>query len=301
VREHGRPTVLTVHVSLPLHGPAAREGRAVLRGAELALERSRVRGVRLVVGDEAKALDNARRAAEDPDAIAYLGEQHSAAVARTQSVLADADLLQLAPLATQHTLGGATLLRLCADDAEIAHDIAGWLVERGARRLVVAHDHDEDYGVPVGELCADGAAARGLDVRLRPVWDVHEPVDYDIEGADAVLYVGMAGSGAVALWQALHEVAPQLWLLGTEGVAQPWLARQLAPGAADRTRFFLGQRGGPALHGAEAMDVVLEALRGGAVDRPAVLAAALARDPHWLARQSGVVAIEGGRLVWDLG
>ena len=56
------------------------------------------------------------------------------------------------------------------------------------------------------------------------------------------LYVGVAGSGAVGLWHDLHALDGDLWLLGTDGVAMPWLAEKLDPSAAGRTRFFTAQR-----------------------------------------------------------
>src|SRR4051794_21347835 len=69
-----------VYVSLPLSGPAARLGREILRGAELALNGS----VDMVVLDsdggddrEEKAVRNAVRAAEDDRALAYLGDFYS--------------------------------------------------------------------------------------------------------------------------------------------------------------------------------------------------------------------------------
>ena len=44
------------------------------------------------------------------------------------------------------------------------------------------------------------------------------------------------------MWNELHRLRPDLWLLGSEGVAEEWLARELDPAAAERTRFFVAQR-----------------------------------------------------------
>src|SRR6188472_2129582 len=43
---------------------------------------------------------------------------------------------------------------------------------------------------------------RGVAVRDRPVWDDDEGPADDLADAQAVLYVGLAGSGAPALWAA---------------------------------------------------------------------------------------------------
>jgi branched-chain amino acid transport system substrate-binding protein len=79
---------VSIYSSLPLTGPQGSDGRDVLRGERLALEQAGGRAgaftVRLVshdaalrghgAWDPARVFGNARRAVEDPSAIAYLGE-----------------------------------------------------------------------------------------------------------------------------------------------------------------------------------------------------------------------------------
>jgi branched-chain amino acid transport system substrate-binding protein len=229
-----------VYASLPLSGPARHLGRELLRGAELALERAADPSLELLALDsggearEQQAVDAARRAARDPDALAYLGDVHSRQVAETSAILGPAGLLQVAPVATWVELGGPTLVRLMPHDGVGAAAIADWLVDTGVEELLVVHDHDPWYGVPVGGMCADAARAGGLAARSRPIWDHDEDRAGDIAGAGAVLYVGVAGSGAVQLWQDLHTANPDLWLLGTEGVAAAWVAEAMSASAADR-------------------------------------------------------------------
>jgi ABC-type branched-subunit amino acid transport system substrate-binding protein len=82
--------VRRVYASLPLRGPAARLGRDLLRGAQLAHERTGAE-VELVVLDsfgedrEDQAAANARLAAGDRDALAYLGDFHSRQVLESAS------------------------------------------------------------------------------------------------------------------------------------------------------------------------------------------------------------------------
>jgi branched-chain amino acid transport system substrate-binding protein len=310
---HYDRAVSRVYVSLPLTGPVASLGRDVLRGAELALDGA----VELVAldsfGDEREvvAAENARRAAADPDALAYLGDLHSSQVIASARVLGEAGLLQVAPVATFAGLGGPTLVRLMPHDGVGARAIASWLVEVGVRRLLIVHDHDDGYGVPVGEMCADAARSRGVTVRARPVWDWDEPWKDDLEGAQALLYVGVAGSGAEGMWRDLHEHDPSLWLLGSEGVAEPWLARSLSPTAAERTRFFVAHRAPFAFYGFEAMSLILDAIDAG--DRAAAVRAARATrdrdsiigrysiddDGHTTTTAYGRLAVVDGALVWD--
>lgn len=307
-----------VYASLPLRGPAARLGRDLLRGARLALERSGA-GVELVALDsfgedrEAQAVANARRAIADPEAVAYLGDFHSSQVLETAPVLGEAGLLAVAPVATFAGLGGSTLVRLTPHDGVGARAIAEWLVEHGVRELLIVHDHDAGYGVAGGGMCDAAARERGLDVRTRPVWDHDEPWQEDVGSAGAVLYVGVAGSGALGLWADLHEHDPNMWLLGSEGVAAGWLAAGMSPSAAERTRFFVAQRASFDLYGHEAMSLVLDAVAAGGDDRTAVTRAARAakdrdsllgrysldEDGHTTATAYGRLAVVDGALVWD--
>jgi branched-chain amino acid transport system substrate-binding protein len=306
-----------VYASLPLSGPAARLGRDVLRGAELALERARDQALELIVsdssGDLERAAENARRAAEDPDVLAYLGDFYSNQVMVTSPILAAAGLLQVAPVATYSELDGPTLVRLSPGDAVGARAIAAWLDEAGVRELLVVHDHDDFYGVPVAAMCADAAGERGVSVRTRPVWDHDQRPADDVGEADALLYVGVAGSGAVELWHRLHAANPGMWLLGSEGVALPWLAAQLSPAAAGRTRFFVAQRAPFAFYGYEAIALITDAVAAGGGDRQATVRAARAtvdRDSilgrysldeggHTTATAYGRLAVVDGELVWD--
>jgi branched-chain amino acid transport system substrate-binding protein len=309
-----------VYVSLPLTGPAARAGRDVLQGARVALETANGAAPELVVFDgfapdrEARAVENARRAAGDPVALAYLGDFHSSQVASAAPILGAAGLLQIAPVATYAGLHGDTLVRLTPHDGVGAQAIAAWLEGGGLDDVLVVHDYGDEYGEPVGAMCAQAARERGLAVRIRPVWDHDEDMLADLGDARALLYVGVAGSGAVGLWDALHAASPELWLLGTDGVAASWLARDISPGAAARTRFFVSARVPLAFYGFEAMALALDAIAAGGEDRAAVSAAARATrdrdsvlgrysidaDGHTTSTAYGRLAVVDGTLVWDV-
>jgi branched-chain amino acid transport system substrate-binding protein len=308
-----------VYASLPLSGPAGHLGRDVLRGAELALEREEDESVELLALDssgqsrEESAAAAARQAAEDPDAVAYLGDFHSSQVMATAPILGTVGLLQVAPVATYAELRGPTLVRLMPHDGVGALAIADWLVGAGVGELLVVHDHGEQYGVPVGTMCVEAARKRGLVVRSRPVWDHDERPAQDLGEAQAVLYVGVAGSGAVQLWHDLHAANPDMWLLGTDGVAVPWLAQALTPAAAERTRFFTAQRAPFGFYGFEAMALILDAVAEGGGERAAVVRAArstvdrdsvlgrysLDSQGHTTSAAYGRLAVEDGELVWD--
>jgi branched-chain amino acid transport system substrate-binding protein len=304
-------------VSLPLRGPSAAAARDVLLGVELVHELRR--SVELVVSDsfgpdrDKQAAANARQAANDDEAVAYIGDFHSSQVFASAPILADAGLLQIAPVATFVGLEGSTLVRLMPNDAVGARAIGAWLDGKGIRSVLVVHDHDEDYGVPVGAMCAEAATAAGLSVRVRPVWD-DRPVRAGLHGADAVVYAGVAGPGIASFWEGLHQLDPTLWLVGTDGIALPHLAEGVSPAAAERTRLFVANRAPFAFYGFEAMALALDSIAVGDGEREAVTRAARAtRDrPSPLGTYSldenglttsadyGRLAVIDRQLVWDL-
>jgi len=290
-----------VYASLPLSGRAGDAGRELLRGAELALEGAGAESVELLALDTGgpervgRAQDAARQAAEDPSAIAYLGDFHSDQVAASSRILGAAGLLQVAPLATWVELGGPTLIRLVPDDRVGASAIADWLVEARVSELLVVHDHDNAYGIPVGGMCVEAARSRGLAVRSRPVWNHDERAADDLGAAQAVLYAGVAGSGAMGLWHELHAADPDLWLLGTEGVAVAWLAEALRPAAAERTRLFVAPTAPLGSYGRDAMSLILDAVAEAGNDWQAIVDAALAR--HTPPTDYGCLAVVDGELV----
>jgi branched-chain amino acid transport system substrate-binding protein len=305
-----------VYVSLPLRGPSARAGREVLRGAELARAN---RAADVVVLDssgvdrEAQAVTNAKRAAFDEAAVAYLGDFHSSQVHATAPILGAAGLVQVAPVATRADLRGPTLVRLMPHDGVGARAVAAWLDEIAVREVLVVHDHDSDYGIPVGQMSVEAARERGIAARHRPVWNHDEDFTADLGSAGAVLYVGVAGSGAVQMWSDLHAANPKLWLLGSEGVAHEWLAHELDPSTASRTKFFVSQRAPLALYGFEATALILDAVGQAGAERGAVLDTIRAtRDrDSVVGRYSldgdghttlgyGRMAVVDRQLVWDL-
>jgi ABC-type branched-subunit amino acid transport system substrate-binding protein len=309
-----------VYASLPLAGPAGWAGRDILRGAELALERSDGDAVELVALDthtadrEGRAAEHARLAAKDEHALAYLGDFHSSQVAATAPILSAAGLLQVAPAATFAGLGGPTLVRLMPSDEGLARGIADWLVQHArVSALLVVHDHDPGYGDPVGRMCANAAMERGIETRSRPVWNQEEGRAGDLAGVEAVLYVGVPGPGTSALWRDLHVVNPGMWLLATDGLAVDWLARAIDADAARMTLFFTAQRAPWGFYGYEAMALILDAVEGSGGTREGAVSAArgthdrdsiLGRysiDEHGLTTSpaSGRLVISAGELVWE--
>ncbi|HEV2814906.1 MAG TPA: branched-chain amino acid ABC transporter substrate-binding protein [Solirubrobacteraceae bacterium] len=351
-----------VYSSLPLQGEYADSARDIVRGIELALERAGapVRHVSLddstpQVGTwtpEAVAR-NARRAARDGRAIAYIGEFNSGASAISLPILNSEGLLQVSPSNTAIGLtargpgtdpgepdkyypsGERTYGRVVPDDRVQGRAAGVVLRDAGIERLLVLHD-GEIYGRGMAMLAAGAARARGIRVvavrRYRGRNAGRLAAEARLRRADGVYFGGVGFTPAVRLWRALGRVRG-LRLFGPDGLAFDDFARRIPAGAARRTQITvstlapeaypeagqevlraLGEGTDPyALHGYEAMSVVLDALaRGGPTRKGMVDAFFATRDrDSVLGRYSiqpsgdttlsryGVYGVRDGRLVWE--
>jgi branched-chain amino acid transport system substrate-binding protein len=184
---------LTVYLSSPVRGDDAPQGRAIANGARLALAEANGRAgdaeVRLRILDDAgpdgwsvaKVGGNARAAAQDTSAIAYIGDLESGATRTSLPITNQASLPQVSagstavdltrvgpdggdevPEAVQPT-GERTFVRVIPDDVVQAEAGAAYARELGAERVAVISD-----GSPYGELVAneftEQAPAEGLSV-----------------------------------------------------------------------------------------------------------------------------------------
>jgi hypothetical protein len=220
----------------------------------------------------------AEAAAGDADAVALIGPFRSADVAEVVEATAPAGLPLLAPVATwagvtrddepgcdDAAAHRGTVLRMVARDTEVAARIAANVRDAGRRALVVAGGHE--YGVQLdGQL---GLA--GLPRASRP------------EDADLVVLCGLAGEPEIGRAAGLAPL-PVVAFDGVQGAdlgagRDVRLALPVAPAEGVRpgeVLFFLEPT-------RRAAALVVDALRSGATDRAALLAAMRAAgpfDPH---------------------
>jgi branched-chain amino acid transport system substrate-binding protein len=186
---------VTVYVSMPLRGPERSEGRDAADGARLALADARGRvgdlRVRAVYLDDtsgrgrrarwspATAAANARRAAEDSTAIAYVGDFDSGATRFSLPITNEARMLQVSPASSAIDLvqpyldagdqlpeqaqpsGERTFGRVIPSDEAQAEAGAGWAKRLGARDVIVVGDRSPFSSV-VGSAFRAEARALGL-------------------------------------------------------------------------------------------------------------------------------------------
>src|SRR5437868_7063519 len=232
---------LTVYLSAPRRGVEARAGEAVAAGARQALAdahgRADGRPIRLVQldaatqtassWDPAAVEANAKRAADDPATIAYIGELDEGGSAVSVPVTNKEGILQVSPLDGLTTLtreqpgappgtgparyypsGSRTFLRLVPTDASQAAALGAWARERGARRSAVVQDGEVFGGVLAQQVVTAAERAR------LPVTDLAEPhddpttyADFSMKIAqkspDAIVYTGLGDANAGPLLTSL--------------------------------------------------------------------------------------------------
>jgi branched-chain amino acid transport system substrate-binding protein len=260
---------LTIYSSLPLVGDARPQSEDVVRGEQLALEQSGGRAgafpIRFVSLNDAsprsgtwtplRTVRNARRAAEDPTTIAYLGEFNSGASAISIPVLNEVGILEISPSNTYVGLTrkeGAersepekyyptnvrTFGRVTPPDHLQAAAIAALMQAQRRRRVFIVHDN-EVYGDGLAAMVRRRLTARGVafagrkPLRARNATSIARAVRRS--RADTMLYAGLPENGAARLWRAVHRRNPRLALVGSDAMAKPTFTRRLSHGAARRT------------------------------------------------------------------
>ena len=258
-----RSDTLVVYSSLPRSGASAAIGDAVAAGQRLALDdagaRVGSRKVKLVELDSAEpeerdwtpdlVEENAETAADDPAAIAYLGDLELGASAVSLPVTNEESILQVSPtdgltsLTIPQTGPGAgperfypaerrSFLRLVPPDSAQAGPLVALARRTGARRLALVHDGGI-FGRNLAGGVEQAAADQGVDVavveRVQP--EPEEAPDLGVriasERPDAVIYLGVGGDPAATLVAAMRQPP----LAGLPLLAAAPLAR---PGALPR-------------------------------------------------------------------
>ena len=191
---------LTVYVSAPMRGESGDDGEDVVNGAKLALADAdgEAGGVDVEAiymddtsgeGDDARwdpvvVADNARRAAQDSTAIAYVGELESGATRTSEPITNEARMLQVSPASTAVDLtrdpqaaddvpeslqptGERTFGRVIPDDEKQAGAGAVWADQLGFKSAEVERDGSE-YGDVVGDEFTEEAEALGISIGPTP-------------------------------------------------------------------------------------------------------------------------------------
>jgi branched-chain amino acid transport system substrate-binding protein len=258
---------LTIYSSLPLQGPDRDRARDMVNAIKLALQQAGGKvgpfNITYVPLDAAtpdargwtgdQVLANARKAVRDVNAIAYIGEQDSAATALSLPLTNEGHILQVSPSSTYDGLtrmsrrqgeperfypsGERTFARVVPADHVQASALVGYMKASGVRRIALMADR-QIYGGGLADEVEKAAARQDIEVFDRGHIDASRG---DLSGsakkiaetgADAFLFAGTTETGAARIFTAVAQAAPAMLLFGPAAVAD----REFLDGLPDSVR-----------------------------------------------------------------
>jgi branched-chain amino acid transport system substrate-binding protein len=247
---------LTVYSSLPLQGASRPQSEDVINGIKLALKQKGGKcgdyPIKYTSLDDATAAagqweagatsDNARKAAQDENAIAYIGEFNSGASAISIPITNDGNLLQVSPSNTAFGLtkggtgaepgepdkyypsGTRNYGRVVPIDNIQGAALAQYMKDEGVTNVYILDDA-EVYGKGVAKNTQTAAEELGIKIAGNDSWDGgaanYRALADKIKatGADAVFTGGIIDNNAPQLYKDLNSAMPDAKLFGPDGVA----------------------------------------------------------------------------------
>lgn len=263
-----RGDVLTIYSSSPLSGYGGDRARDIVDAQRLAVReaagqvgRWRVRYRPLDDSDPRTGqwspglvTRNARRAAQDPTTIAYLGELGPGGSAVAVPLLNQPGILTVSPLdgvagltsrrgssgpgepQKYYPAGRRTFARLVPSDDVQAAALLAYMQDDGVSRLYLAHD-ESLYGRSLALTLQRTGPDRGVTVvasqDLDPRVADPRPVAALVRaaGADGFMFAGDVRPGLGLLYRSVHGADPRVELFAPSALAGAGLASTLGPAA----------------------------------------------------------------------
>jgi len=252
----GGRTTLTIYSSLPLQGDSRPQSESVVNGEKLALEEAGGKVGKFKITykslDDATAAAgkwepgqtsaDARKAAQDPSTIAYLGEFNSGASAISLPITNEAGILQVSPSNTYVGLtraegadkgepdkyypsGKRTFGRVVpADHIQAAAQVA-YQKGEGCTKTYILNDK-EVYGKGIADQVASIGKAQGLQIAGNDGIDTKAAnfrtlaTKIKSSGADCMFFGGITQNKGVQVFSDVHAANPTAKLFGPDGVAE---------------------------------------------------------------------------------
>ena len=249
---------VNVYSSLPLQGAQRLQTTAMVEGIKLALEQRKGRAGQTKVTytslDDSTAQAgtwtpeatqaNARRAAQDDAAIAYIGEFNSGASAISIPLLNEVPIPQISPSNTAVGLttdepgadegepdkyypsGERHYLRIVPKDTIQGAALATVMRKDGCTTVYILNDK-EVYGAGLARNIESSAGEQGLEVAGNEGIDPKAPnfraqaAAIKSSGADCFVFAGVTPNGAVQLYKDVFAALPDAKLYGPDGVSNP--------------------------------------------------------------------------------
>jgi branched-chain amino acid transport system substrate-binding protein len=264
-------TSLTIYSSLPLQGENRPQSEDLVAGMKQALEEKGGKVGRFTI--KYKSLDdstaaaakwepgqvssNARKAAQDPSTIAYLGEFNSGASAISIPILNEAGILQVSPANTYVGLtraegaekgepdkyypsGKRTYGRVVpADHIQAAAQVA-YQKDEGCTKLYILNDK-EVYGKGIADGVAEIGKAQGLQILANEGVDTKAAnfrtlaSKINAAGADCMFYGAIVENKGVQVFTDVHAANPDAKMFGPDGLAISTFASKISKSVARMT------------------------------------------------------------------
>jgi branched-chain amino acid transport system substrate-binding protein len=263
---------LTIYSSLPLQGPSAAISRQIVNGEKLALHDAGGKVGRFTISYASKddssltngqwsrsvTANNAKTAANDPSAIAFLGDYDSEATAISLPLINAAGILQISPGSPYGGLtsalyagqdeperfyptGKRNFARLQPGDRAQAQAQVQTMRDLHVSKVYVIDDQ-EPFELPLAQMVVADAERAGIAVAAHDSIDTTATTTFTGEvttvaesGAQAVFFAGAPTPEAVSLWRQLHSADPRLWLLGSSAMVSSTFTAAIGPATGART------------------------------------------------------------------
>jgi branched-chain amino acid transport system substrate-binding protein len=265
---------LTIYSSLPQQAADRAQTLDVIAGEQLALSQAGSKvgqyKINFVSLDDATAAagqwdptqtsSNARRAAQDPTTIAYVGEFNSGASAISIPILNQSGILQVSPANTAIgltkvnpalpgsptkfypalTTNGRTYGRVVPVDIFQAKAQLTVMKGLGVKKLYVLDDK-QVYGQGIATTVKSLASSFGITAVAQESIDI-KAANYralaqkiKASGADAMFFGGLTVDNGPQLWDDVSASNPTMKLFGPDGVDETSFTSKISPASAANT------------------------------------------------------------------
>jgi len=248
---------VNVYSSLPLQGASKAQTNAMVQGIKLALKQAGGKAGDTTIKyeslddstaqkgnwDEQQTASNARKAVQDTDTIAYIGEFNSGASAISIPIINSAGIAQVSPANTYvglttdepgsekgepakfYPTGKRTYARIVPRDTIQAEALVTQMKTDGCSKVAIANDK-ETYGAGLARVVGLNAKEQGLTISSNTA------VQKDAanfrgfaskirgEGADCFLFSGVTANGAIQIYKDVSSAIPSAKLYGPDGVCE---------------------------------------------------------------------------------
>ena len=264
-------TALTIYSSLPLQGDSRPQSTDVVNGEKLALEEAGGKvgkfTIKYVSLDDATAAAgkwdpgqtsaDARKAAQDPSTIVYLGEFNSGASAISIPILNEANVLQVSPSNTYvgltraegadkgepdkyYPAGKRTYGRVVpADHIQAAAQVT-YQKDQGCKKVYILNDK-EVYGKGIAVQVENIGKAQGLAIAGNDGIDTKAAnfrslaTKIKSSGADCMFFGGITQNKGVQVFKDVNAANPTMKLFGPDGVAESAFSSKLGSAVEKNT------------------------------------------------------------------